>query len=449
MKIHITNFGPFKERQTFSFANVTLHYGLSGTGKSILNHAFRLFTGNPTLLSQFHNFEMSDIMDYRALVFDSSKPFVLEFEVPVENYSINRIFKYELADEVEGTAAMTSYEMHWNGKFVFGFNNEHVSYHSRRMNLFLTDIMNLLSKSDSSNDSDALFANELLDGLYSFYELSPELIDDAFSRELDFCFFVERTNPVNDGLSNRYVDYMETFECIFQNREENLDFYREVVEALHRLYESPNTFCMAHYNQFDPYISKEFYTGTVVRKTLSYNYRKALREMSQTNFHEICFSLGLPILIEEKLTDKFGNKHGYSYFALHRNGLRIHYSMLGEGDKLLYDLVYHLCLIEEESLSRRQRKDLYLYFIDNIDFFSSGTGNAKILDVLFKAFPQMSFVCSTKSRELVNELLSLYEENYYRADALNILSFTKNEEDFSASVMNHVISEKYTVSPRI
>jgi predicted ATP-binding protein involved in virulence len=76
-------------------------------------------------------------------------------------------------------------------------------------------------------------------------------------------------------------------------------------------------------------------------------------------------------------------------------------------------------------------------------------GNAKILDVLSKAFPQITFVCSTKSRELVNEVLSLFEENNYRSDALNILSFTKNDEDFSARVMNHEISETYLVSPSV
>ena len=153
--------------------------------------------------------------------------------------------------------------------------------------------------------------------------------------------------------------------------------------------------------------------------------------------------------MEEKLIDKYGTKHGYSYFAQHKNGKRIHYSMLGDGDKLLYDLVYHLCLIKEDHLPRRQKRDLYLYFIDNIDFFSTGRGNAKILDVLSKAFPRITFVCSTKSRELVNEVLALYEENNYLSDALNILSFTKSDEDFSARITNNEISESYLVSPSI
>jgi predicted ATP-binding protein involved in virulence len=153
--------------------------------------------------------------------------------------------------------------------------------------------------------------------------------------------------------------------------------------------------------------------------------------------------------MEDKLIDKYGNKHGYTYFAQHKNGMRIHYSMLGDGDKLLYDMVYHLCLIKEDHLPSRQKRDLYLFFIDNIDFFSTGRGNAKILDVLSKSFPQITFVGSTKSRELVNEVLALYEENNYLSDALNILSFTKNDEDFSASVINHAISETYLVSPSI
>ena len=449
MKIHITNFGPFKERQTFSFANITLHYGLSGTGKSILNHAFKLFTGNPTLLSQFHNFEMSDIMDYQALVFDPTEPFVLEFELPVNGHLINRVFSYEVNDKVEGTAAMTSYEMHWNGEFVFGFDNQNVCFQNRRMNTFLKDIMLLKSEDEYSDPSDSMFANELLDGIYSFDEITPELIEDTFPDEIDFYFRIPRVNPVNDGMDDRYVDYMETFECIFQNISKNPDFYRQIVEALHSLYESPNTFCMAHCAQFDAYMSREFYSGTVVRKTLGYNYRKALREMNMAHFHMTCLNLGLPILMEEKLIDKYGTKHGYSYFAQHKNGKRIHYSMLGDGDKLLYDLVYHLCLIKEDHLPRRQKRDLYLYFIDNIDFFSTGRGNAKILDVLSKAFPRITFVCSTKSRELVNEILSLYEENNYRSDALNILSFTKSDEDFSARITNHEISESYLVSPSI
>ena len=449
MKIHITNFGPFKERQTFSFADITLHYGLSGTGKSILSHAIKLFTANPTLVSQFHNFEMSDIMDYQALVFDPTEPFVLEFELPVNGHLINRVFSYEVNDKVEGTAAMTSYEMHWNGEFVFVFDNQNVCFQNRRMNTFLKDIMLLKSEDEYSDPSDSMFANELLDGIYSFDEITPELIEDTFPDEIDFYFRIPRVNPVNDGMDDRYVDYMETFECIFQNISKNPDFYRQIVEALHSLYESPNTFCMAHCAQFDAYMSKEFYSGTVIRKTLGYNYRKALREMNMAHFHMTCLNLGLPILMEEKLIDKYGTKHGYSYFAQHKNGKRIHYSMLGDGDKLLYDLVYHLCLIKEDHLPRRQKRDLYLYFIDNIDFFSTGRGNAKILDVLSKAFPRITFVCSTKSRELVNEVLSLYEENNYRSDALNILSFTKNEEDFSASIMNHEISESYLVSPSI
>ena len=449
MKIHITNFGPFKERQTFSFANITLHYGLSGTGKSILSHAIKLFTSNPTLVSQFHNFEMSDIMDYQALVFDPTEPFVLEFELPVNGHLINRVFSYEVNDKVEGTAAMTSYEMHWNGEFVFGFDNQNVCFQNRRMNTFLKDIMRLKSEDETSDPSDSMFANELLDGIYSFDEITPELIEDTFPDEIDFYFRIPRVNPVNDGMDDRYVDYMETFECIFQNVSKNPDFYRQIVEALHSLYASPNTFCMAHCAQFDAYMSREFYSGTVVRKTLGYNYRKALREMNMAHFHMTCLNLGLPILMEEKLIDKYGTKHGYSYFAQHKNGKRIHYSMLGDGDKLLYDLVYHLCLIKEDHLPRRQKRDLYLYFIDNIDFFSTGRGNAKILDVLSKAFPRITFVCSTKSRELVNEILSLYEENNYRSDALNILSFTKSDEDFSASVMNHEISGNFSVTPSI
>ena len=449
MKIHITNFGPFKERQTFSFADITLHYGLSGTGKSILSHAIKLFTANPTLVSQFHNFEMSDIMDYQALVFDPTEPFVLEFELPVNGHVINRVFSYEVNDKVEGTAAITSYEMHWNGEFVFGFDNQNVCFQNRRMNTFLKDIMRLKSEDEYSDPSDSMFANELLDGIYSFDEITPELIEDTFPDEIDFYFRIPRVNPVNDGMDDRYVDYMETFECIFQNISKNPDFYRQIVEALHSLYESPNTFCMAHCAQFDAYMSREFYSGTVVRKTLGYNYRKALREMNMAHFHMTCLNLGLPILMEEKLIDKYGTKHGYSYFAQHKNGKRIHYSMLGDGDKLLYDLVYHLCLIKEDHLPRRQKRDLYLYFIDNIDFFSTGRGNAKILDVLSKAFPRITFVCSTKSRELVNEILSLYEENNYRSDALNILSFTKSDEDFSASVMNHEVSQTYIVTPSI
>ena len=449
MKIHITNFGPFKERQTFSFADITLHYGLSGTGKSILSHAIKLFTANPTLVSQFHNFEMSDIMDYQALVFDPTEPFVLEFELPVNGHVINRVFSYEVNDKVEGTAAITSYEMHWNGEFVFGFDNQNVCFQNRRMNTFLKDIMLLKSEDEYSDPSDSMFANELLDGIYSFDEITPELIEDTFPDEIDFYFRIPRVNPVNDGMDDRYVDYMETFECIFQNISKNPDFYRQIVEALHSLYESPNTFCMAHCAQFDAYMSREFYSGTVVRKTLGYNYRKALREMNMAHFHMTCLNLGLPILMEEKLIDKYGTKHGYSYFAQHKNGKRIHYSMLGDGDKLLYDLVYHLCLIKEDHLPRRQKRDLYLYFIDNIDFFSTGRGNAKILDVLSKAFPRITFVCSTKSRELVNEILSLYEENNYRSDALNILSFTKSDEDFSASVMNHEVSQTYIVTPSI
>jgi hypothetical protein len=449
MKIHITNFGPFKERQTFSFADITLHYGLSGTGKSILSHAIKLFTANPTLVSQFHNFEMSDIMDYQALVFDPTEPFVLEFELPVNGHVINRVFSYEVNDKVEGTAAITSYEMHWNGEFVFGFDNQNVCFQNRRMNTFLKDIMRLKSEDEYSDPSDSMFANELLDGIYSFDEITPELIEDTFPDEIDFYFRIPRVNPVNDGMGDRYVDYMETFECIFQNISKNPDFYRQIVEALHSLYESPNTFCMAHCAQFDAYMSREFYSGTVVRKTLGYNYRKALREMNMAHFHMTCLNLGLPILMEEKLIDKYGTKHGYSYFAQHKNGKRIHYSMLGDGDKLLYDLVYHLCLIKEDHLPRRQKRDLYLYFIDNIDFFSTGRGNAKILDVLSKAFPRITFVCSTKSRELVNEILSLYEENNYRSDALNILSFTKSDEDFSARITNHEISKNYLVSPSI
>lgn len=449
MKIHITNFGPFKERQTFSFADITLHYGLSGTGKSILSHAIKLFTANPTLVSQFHNFEMSDIMDYQALVFDPTEPFVLEFELPVNGHVINRVFSYEVNDKVEGTAAITSYEMHWNGEFVFGFDNQNVCFQNRRMNTFLKDIMRLKSEDEYSDPSDSMFANELLDGIYSFDEITPELIEDTFPDEIDFYFRIPRVNPVNDGMGDRYVDYMETFECIFQNISKNPDFYRQIVEALHSLYESPNTFCMAHCAQFDAYMSREFYSGTVVRKTLGYNYRKALREMNMAHFHMTCLNLGLPILMEEKLIDKYGTKHGYSYFAQHKNGKRIHYSMLGDGDKLLYDLVYHLCLIKEDHLPRRQKRDLYLYFIDNIDFISTGRGNAKILDILSKAFPRITFVCSTKSRELVNEILCLYEENNYRSETLNILSFTKNEEDFSASVMNHEVSQTYTVTPSI
>ena len=449
MKIHITNFGPFKERQTFSFADITLHYGLSGTGKSILSHAIKLFTANPTLVSQFHNFEMSDIMDYQALVFDPTEPFVLEFELPVNGHLINRVFSYEVNDKVEGTAAMTSYEMHWNGEFVFGFDNQNVCFQNRRMNTFLKDIMRLKSEDEYSDPSDSMFANELLDGIYSFDEITPELIEDTFPDEIDFYFRIPRANPVNDGMDDRYVDYMETFECIFQNISKNPDFYRQIVEALHSLYESPNTFCMAHCAQFDAYMSREFYSGTVVRKTLGYNYRKALREMNMAHFHMTCLNLGLPILMEEKLIDKYGTKHGYSYFAQHKNGKRIHYSMLGDGDKLLYDLVYHLCLIKEDHLPRRQKRDLYLYFIDNIDFISTGRGNAKILDILSKAFPRITFVCSTKSRELVNEILSLYEENNYRSDALNILSFTQSDEDFSARITNHEISESYLVSPSI
>jgi hypothetical protein len=449
MKIHITNFGPFKERQTFSFANITLHYGLSGTGKSILNHAFKLFTGNPTLLSQFHNFEMSDIMDYKALVFDITKPFVLEFELPLNGHVINRIFSYEVHDAAEGTAAMTSYEMHWNDEFVFGFDNQNVCFQNNRMNTFLTDVMHLLSEEDTSEPSDSMFANELLDGIYSFDEITPELIENTFPEETNFYIRIPRVKPKNHGLDNGYIDYMETFECIFQNVTKHPDFYRQIVDALSSLYQSPNTFCMSHYAQFDSYMSKEFYSGTVVRKTLGYNYRKALREMNLAQFHTTCLNLGLPILMEDKLIDKYGNKHGYTYFAQHKNGMRIHYSMLGDGDKLLYDMVYHLCLIKEDHLPSRQKRDMYLFFIDSIDFFSTGRGNAKILDVLSKAFPQITFVCSTKSRELVNEVLSLYEENNYRSDALNILSFTKDEEGYSASIMNHEILESYLVSPSV
>jgi hypothetical protein len=449
MKIHITNFGPFKERQTFSFANITLHYGLSGTGKSILNHAFKLFTGNPTLLSQFHNFEMSDIMDYKALVFDITKPFVLEFELPVNGHVINRIFSYEVHDAAEGTAAMTSYEMHWNDEFVFGFDNQNVCFQNRRMNTFLKDIMHLKSEDENSDPSDSMFANELLDGIYSFDEITPELIENTFPEDTDFYIRIPRVKPKNHGLDNGYIDYMETFECIFQNVTKHPDFYRQIVDALSSLYQSPNTFCMSHYAQFDSFMSKEFYSGTVVRKTLGYNYRKALREMNLAHFHMTCLNLGLPILMEDKLIDKYGNKHGYTYFAQHKNGMRIHYSMLGDGDKLLYDMVYHLCLIKEDHLPSRQKRDLYLFFIDNIDFFSTGRGNAKILDVLSKSFPQITFVCSTKSRELVNEILCLYEENNYRSDALNILSFTKSDEDFSARITNHDISDTYTVTPSI
>ena len=200
MKIHITNFGPFKERQTFSFADITLHYGLSGTGKSILSHAIKLFTANPTLVSQFHNFEMSDIMDYQALVFDPTEPFVLEFELPVNGHLINRVFSYEVNDKVEGTAAMTSYEMHWNGEFVFGFDNQNVCFQNRRMNTFLKDIMRLKSEDENSDPSDSMFANELLDGIYSFDEITPELIENTFPEETNFYTRIPRVKPKNHGL---------------------------------------------------------------------------------------------------------------------------------------------------------------------------------------------------------------------------------------------------------
>ena len=118
-------------------------------------------------------------------------------------------------------------------------------------------------------------------------------------------------------------------------------------------------------------------------------------------------------------------------------------------EQRLYDLIFQLAFIYVEQFDNKERTDPYLFIVDNIDIISTGKGNAELLIKLSDLFPNILFVCVTKSRELVNEMLSLCEEQNYKSSALSISSFKKNKGNFTARITNHEISETFSITPGI
>ena len=447
LKVHITNFGPFKERQTYTFSNITIHYGPTGSGKSILDHAIRLFTGNPTTMNEFHHFEMSDIMDFDALLYKKEEPFVLEIELIVCGHALNRKYFFKADSNHDGLGLLVNYEMHWNGRLIFGFNNEHVHYNPRLLNYFYKDLIEVREDKNFRQKVDSWYSNELADGFMLVEDLNYSLIDRVFEKGLDYSFEKPRIKAVSNGWEDNYAEYMQTFECVFYDYENDISFCKEFAESLRDLYEAPFSFFQGHYSQFDPFKSRDYFSGTIVKTSSGYSYRPRLKGGLLEFFVVTSVQLGLAPIIEMKIKDPYFQKIGYAYYAINKGGKSIHYSMLGEGEKRLYDLVFHLAFIHVEHFHGKNRTDPYFYIIDNIDLISTGRGNAEILDKLSSVFPNIIFVCATKSREFVNEMLSLCEEKKYKSSALSISSFKKNKVNFTASITNHEISETFTVFP--
>ena len=447
LKIHITNFGPFKERQTYTFSNITIHYGPSGSGKSILDYAIRLFVGNPTTMNEFHHFEMSDIMEFDALLYNNKEPFVLEIELSVCGHSLNRKYFFEADSKNDGLGILMNYEMHWDDRFIFGFNNQHVLFHPRALNHFYKDLIDVRQNESFRQKVDSWYSNELVDGIMTIEELTYNLIDQVFEKEFDYNYGVPRTKALSHGWEGNYAEYMHTFECVFSDYEFNSSFMKGFAESLRDLYEAPFSFFQGHYSQFDPFKSRDYFSGTIVKTSSGYSFRPRLKGELLEFFVVTSVQLGLAPIIEMKIKDSYFQKIGYAYYAINKGGKAIHYSMLGEGEKRLYDLVFHLAFIHAEHFHGKNRTDPYFYIIDNIDLISTGRGNAEILDKLSSVFPNIIFVCASKSREFVNEMLSLCEEKKYKSSALSISSFKKNRENFTASITNHEISETFTVFP--
>jgi hypothetical protein len=449
LKIHLTNFGPFKERQTYTFSNINIFYGPSGSGKSVLNHALRLFAGNPTTINEFHHFEMSDIMDFDALLYDNQKPFVLELEILVGNHVMNRKYCYGRNSKYEGYGDLLKYELFWDNQLVYGFDKEFVFNLPHKLNVLFNDLIELCANDEFKKKVGSFYRYELLDGILPLTNVSKEWVEDLFSTELNYTFMVKRTNALNFGWSDEYDEYMRTFECVVENHSNGWIFKNEIAECLRNLYETPFSFFQGHYTQFDPFKSRDNFSGTVVKTSYGSSYKFRLKNKILDFVLLTVSKLGLPLIVEQNFFDAYNQKIGYSYYTLNKKGRAIHYSMLGEGEKRLYDLIFQLAFIYVEQFDNKERTDPYLFIVDNIDIISTGKGNAELLIKLSDLFPNILFVCVTKSRELVNEMLSLCEEQNYKSSALSISSFKKNKGNFTASITNHEISETFSITPGI